>query len=407
MSDLNIMENAAVFCEKGNVLKMGKWPDLKDELRGITEEIDCERRVVMPGFVDSHTHPVFCAPRIVDFEKRISGASYEEIAAAGGGIRSSIDGVRSADKSQLAARVRRAFDDMAAYGTTTVEAKSGYGLSAESEIKSLEAIAEAAAGWGGTVVPTLLGAHVVPREYADKRAQYVREICEQMIPAAAKCAATELRPDAFSSIARPRPRPLADFVDVFCERGAFTADEAVEIFRAAVAHGLGTRLHLCQLSETKYDRFLEFRPASFDHMDCVAEGDLPRLADSGAITTLLPGVNFFLGLNRYPAARAMIHAGVPIALASDYNPGTSPTCSMPFVLSLACTQMRMSPAEAISAATINGACALRLQQRKGSVEPGKEADLVIFDARDYREIPYWFGSTRAWKTIVRGKVAQA
>ncbi|MFZ1930206.1 MAG: imidazolonepropionase, partial [Candidatus Sulfotelmatobacter sp.] len=271
----------------------------------------------------------------------------------------------------------------AAHGTTTVEAKSGYGLTTESEIKSLQAIREAASRWPGTVVSTLLGAHVVPKEFQGRSQQYVDLVCKEMIPQAAK-------------------RKLAQFVDVFCDKGAFTAADAMQIFAAAEKHCLHVRAHMCQLSETPLRPFLRFNPASFDHMDHVNEDDINELAKRDTVATLVPGANYFLGLKDYPQARKFIDAGVPVALATDYNPGTSPTLSMPMAMSLACTHMNMSPAEAISAATINGAWALRLADRKGSIKPGKDADLAVFAVKDYREIPYWFGANRCEMTIMNG-----
>ena len=391
LKQLGIIENGAVLCLGGKVVSVGTTKDaLRDPWlkrnRKKVLEIDCAGKVVLPGFVDSHTHPVFVNPRLVDFEKRIEGASYEEIAAAGGGIRSSLEGVRKAGKSFLAKKVFGVLCDMAVHGTTTVEAKSGYGLTVESELKSLEAIREAAARWPGTVISTLLGAHVVPREFQGRRDKYVEAVCKQMIPQAAK-------------------RKLAQFVDVFCDRGAFTAEETKQIFEAAEQHGLSVRAHMCQLTETALPPFLLFNPASFDHMDHVNEEDIAQLAKRDTVATLVPGVNYFLGLKEYPRARKLVDAGVPVALATDYNPGTSPTLSMPMAMSLACTHMKMSPAEAISAATINGAWALRVADRKGSIEPGKDADLAVFAVEDYREIPYWFGANRCAMTTMNGTVA--
>ena len=357
-------------------------PWLKKNRKRVTE-IDCRGRVVLPGFVDSHTHPVFTCPRLVDFEKRIAGANYEEIAEAGGGIRASIEGVRKAGKAALTELVAVALEDMARHGTTTVEAKSGYGLSLESELKSLEVIRAAARRWPGTVVPTFLGAHAVPPEYRGRSQEYVDSVCTAMIPAVAKA-------------------KLARFVDVFCDRGAFSAEEAAQIFKAAEEHGLAIRAHMGQLSETRLEPFLRFKPASLDHMDYVNDGDLPALAASDTVATFVPGANYFLGLSRYPEARRFIEAGVAVALATDYNPGSSPTQSMPMAMSLACTHMKMTPAEAIAAATINGAWALRLADRKGSVEPGKDADFAVFDVEDYREIPYWFGVNRCELTVMNG-----
>ena len=388
LSELGIIRDAAVLCLGGKIVSAGTTKDaLRDpwlkKNREKVNEIDCGGRVVLPGFVDSHTHPVFAHPRLVDFEKRISGANYEEIAEAGGGIRSSIDGVRKASKSVLTKKVSAVLGEMARHGTTTVEAKSGYGLNLESELKSLEAIRAAAREWPGTVVPTLLGAHVVPAEYRGRPREYVDLVCHEMIPAVAK-------------------RKLAQFVDVFCDRGAFSAEETGQIFTAAEEHGLAVRAHLGQLSETRLGPLLQYHPASLDHMDYANDADLAALAQSDTVATFVPGANYFLGLSRYPDARRLIASGVAVALATDYNPGSSPTLSMPMAMSLACTHMKMSPAEAIVAATINGAWALRLADRKGSVEAGKDADLAVFDVGDYREIPYWFGANRCELTIMNG-----
>lgn len=392
LSHLGILKDAAVLCVAGKIVSVAKTKDalrdpwLKKNRKRLTE-IDCAGKVVLPGFVDSHTHPVFLNPRLVDFEKRIEGASYEQIASGGGGIRSSVEAVREAGKALLTGRVLAALHDMAAHGTTTVEAKSGYGLTVESELKSLEVIRAAASLWPGTVIPTLLGAHVVPKEFQGCSQKYVEIVCTEMIPKVAK-------------------RKLAQFVDVFCDRGAFTAAETGQIFEAATQHGLSVRAHMGQLSETKLEPFLGFNPASFDHMDYVSEADITALARHDTVATLVPGANYFLGIKTYPNARKLIEAGVPVALATDYNPGTSPTLSMPMAMSLACSQMKMSPAEAIAAATINGAWALRVADRKGSIEPGKDADLAVFDVKDYREIPYWFGANRCEMTIMNGMVFQ-
>lgn len=384
MRELGTVADGGLLISGSEIVAVGTTDEVtKHPLAAQAEEVDCRGHVVLPGWVDSHTHPVFAKPRLVDFEKRIAGASYEEIAAAGGGIRSSIRGVREANVDVLAAHVRTALDEMAAHGTTTVEAKSGYGLTVESELKSLEAIRLAANKWPGTIVPTLLGAHVVPPEYRDNPEEYVRLICEEMIPLVAK-------------------RKLADYVDVFCERGAFTPEQSARVLRAAVQHGLGTRAHVCQLTASQLEPLAEFHPASLDHMDYVGDADIEHLTQTDTVATLLPAANYFLGVWRYPAARQLIDAGVAVALATDYNPGTAPTASMPFVLSAACTQMRMSPAEAITAATFNGACALRLQHQKGSLEPDKDADIAVFEGEDYRELAYWFGVNRCRATYLRG-----
>jgi imidazolonepropionase len=392
LRELGIIEGGAALCVGGKIVSVGtthealRDPWIKKNRKRLTE-IDCAGKVVLPGFVDSHTHPAFISPRLVDFEKRIAGASYEEIAEAGGGIRSSVEGVRTAGKSKLAGTILASLQEMMAQGTTTVEAKSGYGLSLDSEVKSLEAIQVAAAQWPGTVVPTLLGAHVVPAEFKDQPQKYVDVICEQMIPQVSK-------------------RKLARFVDVFCDRGAFSEADCLRIFAAAKKNKLGVRAHVSQLARTPLAKLLAMNPASLDHVDHVDETDISQLARSSTVATLVPGANYFLGL-KYPLARKLIDAGVAVALATDFNPGSSPTASMPFILSLACTQMKMSPAEAIAAATHNAAFALQLEQAKGSIEPGKDADIAVFNVRDYREIPYWTAANLCDLIITGGTVIKS
>jgi imidazolonepropionase len=389
LGELAVIEDGAVLCANGKIAAVGTRREVSKQAKKLkAKELDCRGKVVLPGFVDSHTHLIFAGPRLIDFEKRIAGLNYEEIAAAGGGIRSSVDGVRKTTRKVLASRALQALEQMGAQGTTTVEAKSGYGLDTDAEIKSLEAIRDAAKQWPGTVVSTLLGAHVVPKERRSDPEAYVEEVVGHMIPLAAK-------------------KKLADFVDVFCDRGAFSLEQSEKVFEAATAHGLGVRAHVCQLTPSKLGPLAKFRPASFDHMDCFLDEDIAQLAQSDTVATLLPGANYFLGLKKYPNARRLIEEGVAVALATDYNPGTSPTSSMPFVLSLACTQMKMSPAEAICAGTINGAYALRLANRKGSIEVGKDADLALFDVDDYREIPYWVGSNHCEAVVMQGKLTHS
>ncbi len=388
LAELAIIEDAAVLCSAGKIVSIGtrreaakdSWLNRASEVT----ELDCRGSVVLPGFVDSHTHPAFIQPRLVDFEKRIEGATYEEIAEAGGGIRSSLGEVRESRKSGLAKKIISALNQMAGEGTTTVEAKSGYGLSLDSEIKSLEAIRDAAKQWPGSVVATLLGAHVVPPEFKSKPDEYVRFVCEEMIPQVAK-------------------KKLAQFVDVFCERGAFSLSQSERVLAAAIANGLSTRAHVWQLSPADLESLYRYNPVSFDHLDFMNDDDIVTLAESSTVGTLVPGANFFLGLGQYPPARKLIDAGCAVALATDFNPGTSPIVSMPFVLSLACTHMKMTPAEAISSATVNGAWAVRMADRKGSIEPGKDADLAIFGVKDYREIPYWVAADTCSGVVIGGE----
>jgi len=390
LQEIGLIEDAAVLCGGGKILAAGPRRELLRDPwlrtnRKKVKELDCQRSVVIPGLIDCHTHPVFAEPRLVDFEKRISGAGYEEIAAAGGGIRSSVAAVRRSSRGELSKKVLMALNAMLEQGTSVVEAKSGYGLTLEDEVKSLEAIRDAARQWPGEVVPTLLAAHVVPQEYAGKADDYVKLVCNEMIPLVAK-------------------KKLAKYVDVYCDRGAFTQEQSEKVLAAARKNGLGTRAHVCQFTAAKLGPLLAHQPASFDHMDCVQAEDISLLAHGETVAVLLPGANYFLGHASFPDARRLIDAGAPVALATDYNPGTSPTPSMPFVISLACTHMKMTPAEAIASATINAACALRLQERKGSVEAGKDADMAVFEVKDYREIAYWFAWDRCVEMVVAGRV---
>lgn len=389
LNDVGLIDDAAVLCGGGKIIAVGRQRDLlrdswvKRNQRKL-RELDCRGRVVTPGFIDCHTHPVFIEPRLVDFEKRIAGATYEEIAAAGGGIRSSVAAVRAASRRDLTGKVLAALEAMLRQGTTSVEAKSGYGLSTEAEIKSLEAIRDAASRWPGTVKSTLLAAHVVPPEYSGRADEYVDKLCEEVLPLVAR-------------------RKLAEYVDVFCERGAFTLEQSEKVLSVARRHGLDTRAHVCQFTTSQLSGLLAHQPASLDHMDCVGEEDIAALAGRETVAVLLPGANYFLGHRDFPNARRLIDSGVPVALATDYNPGTSPTPSMSFVMSLACTHMTLTPAEAIAAGTINAACALRLQAHKGSIEPGKDADFALFDVDDFREIAYWLAWNRCAEIIVGGQ----
>jgi imidazolonepropionase len=388
MCNLRIIPDAAVFCADGKILAVGPRKDVEQSnLMSTALLFDCDRGVVLPGFVDSHTHPVFTSPRLIDFEKRIAGATYEEIAAAGGGIRSSATGVRLAKLQDLTKHVLSGIERLVAEGTSTVECKSGYGLTVESELRSLQAIRMASGNWLGTTFSTLLGAHTIPAEMKDRPDEYVDIVCNEMIPAAAE-------------------QKLADFVDVFCEQEAFTLSQTEQIFKAATREGLPLRAHVGQFTVVELGRLLRFKPVSLDHLDYISDSDLQMLAQSETIATLLPGAAYFLGHKEYPPARKFIDSGVAIALATDYNPGTSPTASMPMILSLACTQMKMSVEEAITAATLNGAHALRFGEWKGSIETGKDADLAIFDAREYREIAYWFGSSRCRATVLAGTLVE-
>ena len=391
MNDLGIVADGAVLSAEGKIVAVGPTRDLFGDARGRKARlIDCSGRVVMPGFVDSHTHLVFAGSRIDDYEQRLRGKSYEEIAAAGGGIELSTRLLRQASRDALASQASGFLEQMAAHGTTTVEVKTGYGLDLANEIKTLEVIRELAKASPLDLVPTLLAAHAVPPEYRGGNSggvsAYLDLVCERLIPEVAR-------------------RKLAEFVDCFCDRIAFSVDDCRRVLAAGQRHSLAARIHAEQLSRTGAARLaIELGAASADHLDHLTTHDVHALARSNVAATLVPGANFHLDIRRYPRGRQLIDAGAAVVLATDFNPGTSPTVNMQFVLTLACDAMRFTPAEAISAATINAAYALGRHNRCGSLEPGKQADLVVMNVDDYRKIPYYFGTNHCVLTVKRGRV---
>jgi imidazolonepropionase len=385
LPELGIIRHGAVLTQGRKVLRVGRSTELAAEARRLrARSIDCRGRVVMPGFVDSHTHLVFAGSRVEDYEARLRGASYDQIARAGGGIRYSAQKVRQSSASALVAQAERFLRQFAAHGTTTVEAKTGYGLEVTQELKILEAIRRLRRTW--ELVPTLLAAHALPAAYARRRDAYLDLVARRLVP----------------TVAREK---LAEFADVFCDRGAFSVSECRRLLRVSRQHGLTPRLHGEQLHHTGAARLaVELGAASVDHLDHLTGADICVLARSNTVATLLPGANFFLGLNAYPPARRLIAAGAIVALATDFNPGTSPSPNMQFILSLACSALRLTPAEAISAATINAAFSLRRAERLGSLMPGKQADLIVMDVPDYREIPYYFAVNHCVMTVKAGRV---
>jgi imidazolonepropionase len=392
LSNLGIIKDGALLVRYGLIGAVGTRAQVEalPEARN-AEKFDAGGRVVLPGFVDSHTHLVHAASRAEEYELKIAGASYEEIARKGGGILNSVKKLRTATSEALKQRAHHALKQFAAYGTTTIEAKSGYGLDVASELKILRLHRELSAEQPLEIVSTFLGAHTVPVEYRGKSGgaeKYVSLLLEKLIP----------------EVAREK---LAEFCDVFCDRGAFTREQAKRILEHGKQYGLSPRLHAEQLTRTGATQLaVQLGAASCDHLEQVNRADMRALAKSDTVATLLPGCDFHLGLKRYAPARELIEAGAIVALATDYNPGTSPTVSMPMILSLACSELRMTPAEAITATTINAAYALRRENRIGSLETGKQADLAIFDVADYREIPYYFGMNTCWKTLKSGEFIQ-
>jgi imidazolonepropionase len=393
LSNLGLIKGGALLVRDGLIAAVGTRGEVEKlpEARG-AEKLDLGGRVALPGFVDSHTHLIHAASRAEEYELKIAGASYEEIARKGGGILNSVKKLRAAISEALKKRALGALKQFAAYGTTTIEAKSGYGLDVANELKILRLHKELAGEQLVEIVSTFLGAHVVPGEYRGKAGgaeRYIKLIEQNMLP----------------EIGESR---LAEFCDVFCDRGAFTVEQSKRVLQAGRQWGLAPRVHAEQLSRTGAARLaILMRAASCDHLEHVNKSDIQALGKSETVATLLPGCDFHLGLEHYAPARALIDAGAIVSLATDYNPGTSPTLSMPMILSLACTQLRMTPAEAITAATINGAYALRRGESIGSLEVGKQADFAVFEVADYREIPYYFGVNHCWMTVKRGRVIHA
>jgi len=363
----------------GSIAAVGARAQVEQQASGAAGVVDAGGRVVLPGFVDAHTHAVFGGNRADEFEQRIEGVAYAELAARGGGILSTVRSTRAATEDSLTAAALRYREWFRRGGTTTVEAKSGYGLSLESELKILRVIQKLG------YVPTFMGAHEVPDEYRGRIGNYVDIVIHEMLP-------------------RVVAEGLAEFCDVFCEPTVFPVEQARRVLEAAVQLGLQSRIHADQFTPDYASTLAaELGAVTADHLECTTLSGLERLQRAGVQPVLLPGSVYALGLTRYPRARAMIEMGLAVVIASDFNPGTSPTASMPMILSLACSQMRMTPAEAITAATINPAYSLGRGDRIGSLEPGKHADFAIHDAADYREICYFFGRDSAAKTYVRGE----
>ena len=384
LRELGIIPDAALLIEDGRITAAGPYNEIKST--GLPHEvIDAKGQCVTPGFVDAHTHLVFAGNRAAEFEQRIAGATYQQIAAAGGGILNTVKATRAATEDELLAESRRHRDWMLRTGTTTAEAKSGYGLDRETELRMLRVMARLNDEGPMRIVPALLAAHTVPPEFAGRRADYVRWIADQLIPEVAT-------------------RKLARFCDAFCDDHAFTVDEARLVLTAARAHGLGLRLHAEQFrSGTGAALAAELRARTADHLETANPETLDALRAAGVQPVLLPGSVFALGRTAYPPARSMIERGLAVVVASDFNPGSSPICSMPFILSLACLHMALTPAEALAAATINAAWSLGLGEDIGSLETGKEADFLIHELTDYRELTYFIAAPARPRVFIAGR----
>ena len=385
MRDLAIVPGGAMLVHNGRIVEVGPATTIQARLPKECEIVDAEGRVVMPGFVDAHTHPVFAGNRADEFEMRASGATYQQIAASGGGIKSTVRKTRAASEDELVAAGKRYAEWFLRGGTTTVEAKSGYGLTTEDELKMLRAIQRLDRETPLRYVPTFLGAHTVPDEFTGRGAEYVDLVVNEMLP-------------------RVAAEGLAEYCDVFCEAGAFSVEESRRILLAAKRLSLGLRVHADQLSLSGGSALAaELGAATADHLEYAGPSQISLLKSANVQPVLLPASVLMLGSTRYPNARAMIDAGLAVVVATDFNPGSSPVASMLLALSLASTQMKMTPAEAITAATINPAYSLRRGNEIGSLEPGKRAGFVIHDATDYRELPYFAGIEHAWRVFVNGE----
>jgi len=381
MAELAIIRDGGMLIRDGKIDSVGPSNEIEKKSRG-AEIVDAGGRVVLPGFVDAHTHLVFAGNRLDDFERRARGESYEQISKAGGGIWSTVQKTRAASEHDLLAQAKKRADWFLRCGTTTIEAKSGYGLTLEDELKILRVMRSVNQQSSLEIVPTFLGAHAVPRGMNVD--EYIELVIDQML----------------RRIARER---LAEFCDVFCERGYFDIKQSRRILTAAKKLGLKLRIHLDQLSNLGGAKLAaELKATTADHLEKTDGHGIAALKSAGVQPVLLPGSAYALGSSDYPRAREMIEAGLAIVIATDFNPGSSPTASMPMVLSLACTQMKMSPAEAITAATINAAYSLNRGNRIGSLEPGKLANFSIFDCEDFREIAYWFGLPQLHSVYVKG-----
>jgi imidazolonepropionase len=373
----------------GNVLTVAPDAELRASFPNAAH-VDCEGGVLTPGFCDSHTHAIFGRSRHEEQEMRAAGVGYLEIAKRGGGIHSSVRDLRTRSEEELISLAVTRLRKLAAHGSTTIEVKSGYGLSLESELRTLRVIRALAAQLPIRLVPTFLGAHEVPLEYREaprSRGEYVDLVVHEMIPAVAK-------------------EKLATFCDIFCEPGVYSADESRRVLTAARGAGLALKLHADELENgAAAELAAELRATSADHLAAISENGIRALAAAGTVATLLPGTMLFLGRSKQAPARALLEAGCAVALASDFNPGTSPTVNFPLVLTLGVSQLRLSVAEAFVAATVNGAAALGMADRVGQIAPGYAADLALFDAADHREIPYWYGDHRCRATWVGGRAA--
>jgi imidazolonepropionase len=367
------------------IVATGPSDIIEKQMPGDAEVVDAAGRVVLPGFVDAHAHPVFAGNRLDEFELRAGGATYEEIAVGGGGIRSTVRQTQAATEDQLLAQAMKHAEWFTRCGTTTVEAKSGYGLSVEDEIKILRVVRRLNKETPVEFVPTFLGAHAIPEDFQSAPDRYVSLVIDEMLP-------------------RIADERLAEFCDVFCERGYFDVETSRKILSAAREHGMAIRMHADQLTNGGgAELAAELGAVTADHLEQTEAPGIAAMKRAGVQPVLLPGSVYSLGKTGYPRAREMIEAGLAVVIATDFNPGSSPTPSMQMVLSLAITQMRMTPAESVTAATINAAYSLNRGDKIGSLEAGKRANFALYDCEDYRELAYYFGMPQTHSVYVGGE----
>lgn len=384
MNDLRVIENGALAIKRGKVVAVGTTDEITSAYEA-EKRVSCRGRTILPGFVDCHTHPVFARPRVAEFAQRCRGADYEEILAAGGGIHASARALREHSTPELAEGVRKRLDRMLLHGTTGIEAKSGYGLTLHSELKSLRAIRRAATNHPITATRTFLGAHVVPDEHHGHRRRYVRLVIDEMIPRVANM-------------------KLAQFCDVFVEQGAFTVAEGERILKAGLEHGLRPKVHADQFRDGGGARLAaRMKAVSVEHVDATGPAGIRALARAGVIPVLLPSASLFTGLAHRANARALIEAGCAVALSTDFNPGTSPTENLSLVASLGCSLLGMTPEEVICAITRNAAEAAGLGETHGHIAIGRPAHVVVLDAPSYEHVPYRMGTNLVHRVIVSGK----
>ncbi len=385
MEEVGTIKNGAVAIKNGRIVAIGETKNLLANTKSVKKIIDAKNKIVMPGFVDCHTHLLFGGSRENEFTEKLKGSSYLEILKKGGGILNTVTATRKEleKPEKITNKTLKTLDRMMSYGTTTAEVKTGYGLNAEAELQMLNVIKKLNAIHPIDLIPTFLGAHIIPKEYINKRKEYINLLLEML----------------------PKIKKLAKYCDVFCEKNAFTAKEAKQILQEAKQLGIKSKLHTNQFNDIGGIKIgIDLKATSLDHLDYVNEEHIKKISTSGTIAVLLPGVPFHLMNKHYAPAQKMIKAGIPIALATDFNPGSCPTLSMQMIIDLACRNMKITPNQAINATTINASHAIGMAQEIGSIEIGKKADIIILDIPNHKQLPYWFGINLIKTVIKNGKI---